>query len=219
MPHWYPKLLSSDVAQRYADLTVLIVPDLDQVSACCQELLKRGKDPSQNPLSGDAVVRALLDSAVIRYRRCFNKGVRTRLTELLEELSSEEQQLHQFFYDLGDKHIAHSVNGFEHANTMVYIDESTPGVVLRQPRGGIGAGGMFTLQLSLHTVQQFGLLVARLRELARKWAREAHDHLAAEVQAMSDDQLRALPCGAVGLPDRPPVHKARPNRPRGHPVG
>ena len=42
MAEFTPKKLSTHVAQRYADLTVLMKPDLDQVLACCRDLVARG---------------------------------------------------------------------------------------------------------------------------------------------------------------------------------
>lgn len=114
---WFPKLLTSRKAKRYASLQ-LVVSDLMSASICCSAYLKK---PA---FSMDPESLALLDFALIRYRRCFNEGQRSQINNLVSRLSPDQQKLHRRLKALGDLHIAHSINGCEQgfANFHVAID-------------------------------------------------------------------------------------------------
>jgi hypothetical protein len=68
---------------------------LEHVKKCCRELLDRQVD-----LMASHIARALLDSAVIRYQRCFNCGLRKRLQADRVGLSDHELELHEFLIAL-----------------------------------------------------------------------------------------------------------------------
>ena len=100
---FFPKVLKSRTAIELADLR-LVQEDLRHVQGCCDLLLNE-----QHCMLSSTQGKALLDSLAVRYRRCFNSGVRTPLKLGLLDINVEEQTLHEFFYAIVDKHIAHSV--------------------------------------------------------------------------------------------------------------
>ncbi len=65
---------------------------------------------------------ALSSAAVIRYGRCFKKGIRDRLfAETLTNSPTQLLETHEYIIALRDKHIAHSVNPFEENDVTVQI--------------------------------------------------------------------------------------------------
>ncbi|HET9509853.1 MAG TPA: hypothetical protein VFO80_01780, partial [Sphingomonas sp.] len=107
--------------QEAADLTS-IAADLEQVVAAAKVLIDQTEDESFEPLR-----LALLDSVVIRYRRCFTTGIRMALKRSnVLKVAPEYELIHSFFYDLGNKHIAHSVSALEQAAAIVHLDTRTP---------------------------------------------------------------------------------------------
>src|SRR5687768_11192681 len=128
MVHYEPRLLASKIAKRYADLW-LVKYDLEQVHDCCQFLLNQPQDLHL------MLAKAVTDSALIRYRRCFNSGVRVKLSDLVETLSTSERELHQLVLDQANNHVAHSANDYEQAVGTVHIAADPDGL----RRSGIGA--------------------------------------------------------------------------------
>ena len=95
--------------------------DLEHVANCCREWL--------NLAESDNILRkALLDSATIRYRRCFGKGVRAKIGhDSIKSLKGVDVTLHQHFLSLADKYVAHSVNAIENLVSVVIPgDEQNP---------------------------------------------------------------------------------------------
>jgi hypothetical protein len=115
-------------AQEAADL-MSIECDLKQVEACA-DLLGRSSFDEQKP---DPLRFALIDSCVIRYRRCFTTGLRLKLArQIVERVAPRYVEIHDFFFDLGNKHIAHSVSALENPCAVVHVDarnEENPQIV------------------------------------------------------------------------------------------
>jgi hypothetical protein len=93
-------------AERLCDLTG-IKQDLEHAIGFAEALQKHYHEP---PISD-----ALNVAALIRYFRAFGKSDRANLTDadVSSALSKEEFANHSRFRALRDKHIAHSVNGYE----------------------------------------------------------------------------------------------------------
>jgi hypothetical protein len=189
-----PRLISSGAAKSRADLS-LAKQDLEHVAACCTEILERGQHPMM-----DTTSRALLDSAVVRYGRCFNRGKRTRLDKVVKQLADEHVRMHEFVMSLRDKHIAHSVNEFEMAGSQIYVAVLENGELVR---GGLGIGGSSTLGLSMDDVESFEALARMVSDRVKDWAKRLDVVVAEEIGAMTDDQILALPEGF------PPIERAQ----------
>jgi hypothetical protein len=184
---WEPKLLQSQAANDRADLET-ILQDLEHVMGCCELLLHRGTHPLT-----DLEAKALIDSVVIRYRRCFTGGQRARLDpKTLPSLRGALIARHDFFWNLANKHIAHSVNGFELNASVIHVAEDGNGQLLR---GGLGSRGSATLELSLDDIHQFCDLVQDLVTDVTAHHISLSKEVELDVEAMSDEEVRALPEG------------------------
>ena len=121
---WAAFILEEDDAVRFSDLRS-IAHDLMQVAACCRkyrELDEAGESE---------FAMAVLDSALIRYRRCFTKGKRFSLpTDISHELSDELSLLHRYVLDLASKHVAHSVSDYEQFTTVVVPKKTDRGATV-----------------------------------------------------------------------------------------
>jgi hypothetical protein len=62
-------------------------------------------------------------AALTLYGRAFATGVR-KASVSLDELSEDERATHQYFIDLRNKYVAHSVNGYEGSTAFAYITDS-----------------------------------------------------------------------------------------------
>jgi hypothetical protein len=195
MPKTYsPRLLQTEAANRRADLE-LIIRDLEHILQCCDLMLSKHQHPILN-----FEAAALLDSIAIRYRRCFGSGVRTSLDPAeMPSLQGDATERHEFFWDLANKHVAHSVNGFEMNATVVYVAEDEVGNV---SKGGLGSQGSATLELSLHDIRRFGNHVESLLANIRAEHELFTQQVNVEVDAMSEQQLRGLPDGFVPFEPR-----------------
>ena len=99
--------------------------DLEFVRDACDRLIVADE--------GDAVLRrALFDSALGAYARCFKgAGVRVGLDESDFDSMDEPNvlSLHQFFIDLRDMHVSHSVNEFERVIIGIFEVDDHPTLV------------------------------------------------------------------------------------------
>jgi len=102
-------------ARRLADLTG-VEYDLRQSAEFCRELIKRRE---VSPYGDMEILQALCVAAITIYGRTLGTGVRTGISrDQIERLTPELQEEHQYFKDLRDKWIAHSVNAYEHNNVV-----------------------------------------------------------------------------------------------------
>lgn len=110
-----------------ADLKAICV-DLRLAKSLCGEALAL---PEEKAIAIDGLVTA----AVIRYVRCFQStGHRVSLSkDDISGLSANELAAHDYYYNLRNKHIAHSVNEYECC--YVSLDVTLKGGHLLRPVG------------------------------------------------------------------------------------
>ena len=198
---WSPKPFDHPSCEALGDL-VLVEHDLTFAIECLDHLLK---NVLIVPMSGGGEIRvvqaisfpdrAVLNAAVIAYRRCFASGVRDRLDqpEYQSENFGDLASIHSYFMELANKHVAHSVNPFEEPSIGVDIgvDESGDIQIGAVRMGSAGMGGASEFQ------------VAALRELCSKLielqVKPKQESCKAEIMAafklLSLDEIRALPDG------------------------
>lgn len=89
--------------------------DLRFVESSCRQLqsLYESED-GQGPY-----YTAISQSAVVTYARCFASGVRDSLRALLEKAPTDLRSSHEYFVDLRNKHVAHSVSELEQTHAVV----------------------------------------------------------------------------------------------------
>lgn len=106
---------SSPEAWRLADLHGIEQDLLAVISYC--KYMQQQSDASKYDY---VLLEAMGTAALIRYARCFAKGVRVRLgSEMFQD--AELVAKHEYFIHMRNKHVAHSVNPFEDNAVTVYI--------------------------------------------------------------------------------------------------
>jgi hypothetical protein len=98
-----------------------IIEDLKWVEDACSKLVDLWKDQQRDTL----LLEGLSAAALVRYFRCFSSGVRPRLpSEIIESAPGEWRKAHQYYKDVRDKHVAHSVNLLEENVVTATVPES-----------------------------------------------------------------------------------------------
>ena len=118
-------------AKRLADLYG-IGYDLRSCSVYCEKYIQTFAAISQpskiQPTNEGAHLECFSAFVFIKYGRCFKGGIRDETSkEILENLSPEDLELHQFAIDIRDKYIAHSVNDFEAHKVRVWLNPEENG--------------------------------------------------------------------------------------------
>ena len=216
-PHWQTaKEYRSELAAELADLAS-IRHDLDFVNRSI-ELASLIPDSaltaSENSLSDDLVRRnSLCNSAIVAYARCFGTGVRrVRLSgdlfAALGDRAAEATSAHNYFLELRNKYVAHSVNSFERVKVALLVGDGT-----HSQRGVVG-GGPFLLRLAfektdnLRTLQNLATFLKRHVESSlNKMVEQVLD----EAKTLDEATLEALPKLEFPIPVLPEeVSKRRP---------
>jgi hypothetical protein len=123
MPELYVAEVDYEEAGRLADLAS-IYQDLSFTINVLRRLIQLLKDGSKD----DTLIQSFWTAALISYVRCFSSGKRFGLSKnIFEKLASDLEgggiAAHQYFKDLRDKHIAHSVNPFEQIKVGLVLSE------------------------------------------------------------------------------------------------
>lgn len=122
MATWKNVPLRFREANRLAGLHGVLI-DLEWTACVCQRLLTLLEKPQHDSL----LVEALSSAALVRYARCFAKGVRRSLpADIIAHLSTEENKDHNYFVNVRDKHIAHSVNPYEDNCVTTLVPHELP---------------------------------------------------------------------------------------------
>lgn len=186
---WEAKRIDWIEAVEHSDLG-LIKADLRHVGCCAEFFLERG----QSVDTKSAVDRAYLDSLLVRYRRCFTTGVRTKLqADDARSLLGEDNDVHLIALKVADTHVCHSVNRMEECRTALSVcfDESRNIVAI----GGLREGGIFSYGLSLADIYS-------LRRISYKWILGYVNPRREELASAIRDRAALLSLEEVGaLPD------------------
>ncbi len=192
------------VAQELADIGGELM-DIVFAHSAVQELLDGWpRDASLGPESTSA--RALWMAAIVSYVRCFRGGIRTSgtATTLIGRLRGLDQSSHEYFLDLRDKHVAHSVNAFEQATVFVGLGPAPDFEV-----GTVGPFQSMTIIPDRATAERFKRLVEGVQLLMIGRLEDTRAAVRAAVQDMDSGergQLHALvitPAGPTTDPKAP----------------
>lgn len=144
--HIVPAALAENAGHEFAELH-MISDDFSFALDCFREADKIGLPDSENLLS-----KSLIFSAVVAYARPFKTGVRQlRIgAQYFSSLPTFSIETHEYLIAVRDKHVAHSVNEFEHANAT--------GVMVGTPQtnwrpAGVGVTIIKTIGLSKTLVE------------------------------------------------------------------
>lgn len=143
--------VNSPEAQKLADLAA-IIQDFRTIMQICSRLKNLLDENSKDHI----LIESLWVSALIKYARCFTSGKRFGLSkDIYQNLQGEPLKAHQFYIDLRNKHIAHSVNPFEQMEVgfvLSSINESEKKIV------GVSTLAMRHIVSDKEGVHQLGLL-------------------------------------------------------------
>ncbi len=151
-------------------------------------------------------IDAMWTAAFIHYARVFATGVRMTEKPSLDELTEDDRELHDYIIDARNKYVAHSANGFETAQTVVFLVE--------RPNGERAISGTAVEQVSLSRISResatrFAALCDAHVHGLRKRARVLTDELTQEVVRMGADKAFALPRYSKPSIDQGAVAKRR----------
>ena len=161
----------------------LAVDDLGLALTSFVEAAKLGLPDSDNALS-----KALIHAAIMSYARSFAGGVRGfRLDVAFFSTTWEaaDVELHDYLYNLRDKHVAHSVNDFERATTVGVIVSDRSFRLLDTNPSGIGVTKLSMVGLPMSKLklcpQHIEQMIRRIEQRIAQLAEEIHVRMRAEL--------------------------------------
>lgn len=191
-------VLDFDEARQAAELYAIGL-DLTYVTEICDlledRLLARSAGEQGEELRApgieDHVNRSLWIAALITYGRCFHRGIRYSLPESLfvETPEMDYTDLHRYFMNIRDKHLAHSVNELEAAEAVVSLD--------RGPDGSLTARTLrmvYVTMLNLHHIEvsQLGSMASYAGGFARDRYEELRRRTLEKTRGLSQKELEKL---------------------------
>lgn len=182
-----------------ADLADLagVEHDLEVAANASRVVYTRRGSPST-----DMVRRACIDTALMRYRRCFATGRRSRLTDDdVQAFSEDERKLHDLVLFLANKSIAHSVDGSENNLPYIFVQEDEEGRFTSRIR----TCSTHPSHYNLLDAEALEALCLRVRDVARVKAEVIVKKIATRVKAKGPSYITALPEVAQVLMDRDEV--------------
>jgi hypothetical protein len=148
----------------------LIVHDFEFALECFRRAYALGRPDAANIES-----KAFINAGVMSYARAFAqtvRGIRLSSEMFASVWNDEDNELHDFIYDLRDKHIAHSVNEFERCEPAGMI-VFTPDGHVQEGISGVGVVlqtviglPLQRLEMAVHHVEHcINYIEARIEEL------------------------------------------------------
>ena len=110
--------LTSTKAAGLGDLSLTLL-DLRSVIELCRRLDAELAKPESD--HDNLLVEAMWTAALVKYIRCFTSGKRTELDSSVFDGMDGAHDTHQYFKNMRDKHVAHSVNPFEGVGVRVLL--------------------------------------------------------------------------------------------------
>jgi hypothetical protein len=157
--------------------------DLKYVQACCKQL----QELCESAQGQGPYYTAISHSAVVTYARCFATGVRDSLRAVLEKAPTNLLAQHDYFVDLRNKHVAHSVSELEQTHAVVAWKKQRG----RYRPSSVGAVHVSMSGLSQHDYTRLSALANwLLGELNAPFQAE-REQLFKAVTAVDERELRA----------------------------
>ena len=104
-------------ARKWADIVSLTL-DIDSAIQICKRLIRELEINKNNRV----IIESLWTTALIKYARCFSSGKRFGLTiELFNGLKGDHVGTHNYYIEMRNKHLAHSVNPFEQVKIALIL--------------------------------------------------------------------------------------------------
>lgn len=193
---------NSSEAQNLADLAA-IIQDFRTIMQTCSRLKNILDENSKDHI----LIESLWVSALIKYARCFATGKRFGLSkDIYQNLQGEPLKAHQFYIDLRNKHIAHSVNPFEQMEVgfiLSSVNESEKKIV------GVLTFSMRHIFSDKKGVQQLGMLSKIAHDKICSMAKETEQKVLEEGKKIPIDELYKIARPRLVAPGPDLANKAR----------
>jgi hypothetical protein len=171
----------SNEAGKLADL-VGIAQDLAFVEEATKRLSKLMRENSEDSV----LIRSLWSSALVAYIRCFTSGKRFGLNNDIFSTIDGGEATHQYFKDVRDKHIAHSINPFEEVQIGLVL--SLDGCI-----SGVAMLSAFRLIDDMHNVEQLGRLAKYACQIIERQGKELEAEVLEQGKALNETEIKKLP--------------------------
>lgn len=143
-----------------------ILQDLTFTLEICKRLIQLLKDDSKDVV----LVASLWTAALICYVRSFASGKRYGLSEdIFNDLTGDAIEVHKFYKNLRDKHIAHSVSPYEQVEVGLILSPKDSG---EKKVKGVATLSMRYICTTIEGVEQLGRLATVLRKEVARLAKE-----------------------------------------------
>lgn len=192
----------SSEAQKLADLAAMI-QDFRTIMQACSRLKNLLEENSKDHL----LIESLWTSALIKYARCFATGKRFDLSkDIFQNLQGEPLKAHQFYIDLRNKHIAHSVNPYEQMEVgfiLSFANAPEKKIV------GVSTLAMRHIVSDKNGVQQLGMLSKIAYDKICSMAKESEQKVLEEGKKIPIDELYKIARPRLVAPGPDLANKSR----------
>jgi len=193
---------NSSEAQKLADLFA-IIQDFRTIMQICSRLKNLLDENSKDHI----LIESLWISALIKYARCFAAGKRFGLSkDIYQKFQGEPLKAHQFYIDLRNKHIAHSVNPFEQMEVGFVLSSAN------EPEKkivGVSTLSMRHIVTDKAGVQQLGMLSKIAHDKMCSLAKETEQRVLEEGEKIPIKELYKIARPRLIAPGPDLVNKAR----------
>ncbi len=172
----------SDEAKKLAEL-VSIRQDLTFVMEATKHLSKLMRENSEDHIQ----IRCLWSAALVAYIRCFTSGTRFGLNKDIFSTTDGGETTHQYFKDIRDKHIAHSVNPFEEVQVGLVLSEHS-----EEDFSGVVKLSAFRLTDDIHNILELACLAEYARQVIERQGKELEAKVLEQGNSLSKTEIRNL---------------------------
>lgn len=189
-------------AQNLADLAA-IIQDLRTIMQTCSRLENLLDENSKDTI----LIESLWVSALVKYARCFASGKRFGLSkDIYQKLQGEPIRAHQFYIDLRNKHVAHSVNPFEQMEVGLVLssaNESEKKII------GVSTLAMRHIVSDKKGVHQLGLLSRIAQDKICYLAKDTEEKVLEQGKKIPIDELYEIAQPRLVAPGPDSANKPR----------
>ena len=181
-------------AVKAADIE-LVIFDLDEVILLSTKIL----DKSNEPQKDDLEIKAFWMSAVVTYIKCFNEGTRLKISSKIFEPLPGAVDAHEYFKDIRNKYIAHSVGALENSKTLLVLSPKN-----EENRKFLHVSSFNYRQLypNLESIETLINLASEAKKVMREFREKMLIEVALKAAKEPIELLFALPYASMIIPGR-----------------
>lgn len=168
-------------ARKWADIVSLTF-DIDSAIRICERLIRELEINKNDRV----IIESLWTTALIKYARCFSSGKRFGLTiELFNGLKGDPVGTHNYYIEMRNKHLAHSVNPFEQVKIALILADPK----LERKINGTVSFSQWHISAKRDGVETLKNLCLVLRQKLSEKGRNLHQKVLEEAAKINIDEL------------------------------